>query len=163
MDIKGVLTDENIKYLDTIKKDTENQKLIQNQKMGQEAFLKLLMAEMQNQDPMSPMDNKDTVAQMAQFSTVEQLQSLNSGIEKTNEKIETMALDIQNSIAKLNNNLVKGEEASNDELIKINETQEKLLEEIIKLNKANQAYETESTSGAENVSGSDVNDETISS
>ncbi|MCB1503850.1 MAG: flagellar hook assembly protein FlgD [Hyphomicrobiaceae bacterium] len=36
------------------------------------AFLKLLIAQMQNQDPMQPMDSSDYVAQLATFSQVEQ-------------------------------------------------------------------------------------------
>lgn len=35
-------------------------------------FLKLLVAQLKNQDPSSPMDQKDMMAQMAQFSQVEQ-------------------------------------------------------------------------------------------
>ncbi len=36
------------------------------------AFLKLLLAQMKNQDPMQPMDSSDYVAQLATFSQVEQ-------------------------------------------------------------------------------------------
>ena len=38
--------------------------------LGQAEFLKLMTAQLQNQDPFSPMDNGDFIAQMAQFSTV---------------------------------------------------------------------------------------------
>ena len=38
--------------------------------LGQEEFLKLMTAQLQNQDPFKPMDNGDFIAQMAQFSTV---------------------------------------------------------------------------------------------
>ena len=45
--------------------------------LGQDGFLKLLVAEMQNQDPMSAsQDPTQTVTQMAQFSSVEQLTNL---------------------------------------------------------------------------------------
>jgi flagellar basal-body rod modification protein FlgD len=45
--------------------------------MGQDGFLQLLVAEMQNQDPMSSsQDPTQTVTQMAQFSSVEQLTNL---------------------------------------------------------------------------------------
>ena len=38
--------------------------------LGQAEFLKLMTAQLQNQDPFAPMDNGDFIAQMAQFSTV---------------------------------------------------------------------------------------------
>lgn len=38
--------------------------------LGQEDFLKLMTAQMQNQDPFKPMENGEFIAQMAQFSTV---------------------------------------------------------------------------------------------
>lgn len=41
--------------------------------LGKDDFLHLMMAQMQNQDPLSPMDNTQMVAQMAQFTSVEQL------------------------------------------------------------------------------------------
>lgn len=41
-----------------------------------ELFLKLLVAQLKNQDPTDPMDQKDMMGQMAQFSTVEQLANM---------------------------------------------------------------------------------------
>ncbi|MBZ8140148.1 flagellar biosynthesis protein FlgD [Rubrivivax gelatinosus] len=43
-------------------------------------FLKLLVAQMQNQDPLNPMDNAQVTSQMAQINTV-------TGIEKLNETV----------------------------------------------------------------------------
>jgi flagellar basal-body rod modification protein FlgD len=42
------------------------------QTLGQDAFLKLLMAQLQNQDPLQPTDGTQFVTQLAQFSQVEQ-------------------------------------------------------------------------------------------
>lgn len=39
--------------------------------LGYDAFLQLLLAQMQNQDPMEPMNSSDYVAQLATFSQVE--------------------------------------------------------------------------------------------
>jgi flagellar basal-body rod modification protein FlgD len=43
-------------------------------------FLKLLVAQLQNQDPLNPMDNQEFVAQLATFSSLEQLISINSAV-----------------------------------------------------------------------------------
>ncbi len=50
----------------------------------EDRFLKLLVAQMRNQDPLNPMDNAQVTTQMAQISTVQ-------GIEKLNQSMEKMA------------------------------------------------------------------------
>ncbi|MCL5045849.1 MAG: hypothetical protein M1598_03480 [Actinobacteria bacterium] len=45
--------------------------------LGKDAFFKLLIKQLQYQDPLQPMDNQAFVAQMAQFTTLEQMQNLN--------------------------------------------------------------------------------------
>lgn len=50
--------------------------------MGKEQFLKLLITELQHQDPTSPMQDREFIAQMAQFSSLEQMLSLNTGMKK---------------------------------------------------------------------------------
>jgi flagellar basal-body rod modification protein FlgD len=45
--------------------------------LGQEDFLKLMTAQMSNQDPFQPQSNTEMIAQMAQFSTVTGIQQLN--------------------------------------------------------------------------------------
>lgn len=46
-----------------------------------EAFLKLLVAQISNQDPMSPQSSEQYIQQLTQFSTVEQLMTLNQGVD----------------------------------------------------------------------------------
>jgi len=46
--------------------------------MGKNEFLQLLVAQLQNQDPLSPMQGDQMAAQLAQFSSLEQLQQINS-------------------------------------------------------------------------------------
>lgn len=48
----------------------------------QETFLKLLVAQLKNQDPLNPQDGAAFVAQLAQFNSVEQLISINKRLGK---------------------------------------------------------------------------------
>ena len=49
--------------------------------LGKDAFLKLLITQLRNQDPLNPLDQNQFLAQTAQFSALEQLQGINKGIE----------------------------------------------------------------------------------
>lgn len=51
-----------------------------SQNMDKSAFMKLLVSQLQNQDPMSPVANEDFVAQLATFSSLEQLEGLNQNV-----------------------------------------------------------------------------------
>jgi len=46
--------------------------------LGKDEFLKILVAQLQNQNPLSPMNDESFIAQMAQFSALEQMKSLNT-------------------------------------------------------------------------------------
>lgn len=47
-------------------------------------FLKLLVAQLTNQDPLNPTEDKEFVAQLAQFTSLEQLQEINAGMGTLN-------------------------------------------------------------------------------
>jgi flagellar basal-body rod modification protein FlgD len=51
-----------------------------SQQLDKTAFLKLLVKQMQSQDPLSPSDSTQYVSQLAQFSSLEQMQNLNQNL-----------------------------------------------------------------------------------
>lgn len=76
--------------------------------MGKDDFMKLLVAQLKNQDPMNPMDGKDMAAQLAQFSSVEQMMELNKTVASqadAQSKMVTALDDLKTSQAEQGDNL----------------------------------------------------------
>ena len=90
-----------------------------NQQMGQNDFLKLLVTQLKNQDPLKPMDNTAFVAELAQFSQLDQSTKQVQLLEKSiaqqtdamqytllpmigrNVQVEGSLIDLNNGSAKL--------------------------------------------------------------
>ncbi len=67
--------------------------------MGKDQFMKLLIAQLQNQDPTNPMDGSQMAAQLAQFSSLEQLQQINTTLTGQTTSSGTLLGAIQASSA----------------------------------------------------------------
>ena len=57
---------------------------------AQDRFLKLLVAQLNNQDPMNPMDNAQMTSQMAQINTVTGIQQLNDTMKSMNAQFSSL-------------------------------------------------------------------------
>jgi flagellar basal-body rod modification protein FlgD len=62
-----------------------------NQAGAEDRFLKLLVAQMQNQDPLNPMDNAQVTSQMAQIQSVNGIEKLNRSVEGLGAQFGQMA------------------------------------------------------------------------
>lgn len=58
--------------------------------LDKDAFLSLLITQLQNQNPLEPMDNTEYIAQLAQFSSLEQMQQVS-------QKLDQVAANSSNS------------------------------------------------------------------
>ncbi len=99
-----------------------------NGMLGKDAFLKLLITQLRNQDPLNPMEDKEFIAQMAQFSSLEQMQELNKNILSSQEQ----TLDL---LDKMNENQVFGSV--------------QIIKELMNIRKAIEAYTGETVENPE--------------
>jgi flagellar basal-body rod modification protein FlgD len=60
--------------------------------LGQDAFLKLLVTQLQHQDPSNPMDNSEFIAQLATFSSLEKLSSISASVSAISQLLVAQGL-----------------------------------------------------------------------
>lgn len=72
-----------------------------NNSIGQEDLFKILLAQLQYQDPLEPIDNQEFIAQLAQFTDLEQSRSLNDKVDQilvsqtVNQSVTLLGRNIQ--------------------------------------------------------------------
>ncbi|PWA13508.1 flagellar hook assembly protein FlgD [Pueribacillus theae] len=72
------------------------QKTTGNSSLGKDEFMKILITQLQNQDPLNPMEDREFIAQMASFSSLEQMMNMTKMFEGF-IATQTNGLIVQNS------------------------------------------------------------------
>lgn len=80
----------NARKLRAEQKEQEEAEIRKEKRKGtdKDAFMKLFIAQMKNQDPLEPLKNEQFITQMSQLSSVEQLTKLNTSFEKFSKKFD---------------------------------------------------------------------------
>lgn len=89
--IQGTLTPDQMKALDALKKDERNNKLLAGQNLGKDQFLKILLEQLKNQNPLNPVEDKEFIAQMAQFSQLEETRSMSESMGSIKNEISELS------------------------------------------------------------------------
>lgn len=79
--LKAAKTDEEFSKMLEDRLNRDNLRAPQNS-LDKDAFLKLFVTQMQNQDPLNPDDSAEMAAQLAQFNGLEQMMNVNKNLEK---------------------------------------------------------------------------------
>lgn len=61
-----------------------------NDALGKDAFLSLLVTQMQYQDPLDPQDNSEYLSQLANFSALEQMTNVSEAVNKVYSLVENI-------------------------------------------------------------------------
>lgn len=67
--------------------------------LGKDDFLRILVTQLQNQNPLNPVSSDQFAAQLAQFSSLEQLQNMNANLERALELDIALSQAINNTMA----------------------------------------------------------------
>jgi len=75
--------------VDTFNKTLTQGRAASTQDLGKDDFLKILITQLQHQDPTSPMEDKEFISQMAQFSSLEQMTNMSEGFRRLSSLLAT--------------------------------------------------------------------------
>lgn len=142
--VSGSFTEDQIKRLNAISNDAANETRKKSQVLDKDAFLKLMMMQLQNQNPLSPTDNTEYMNQMAQFSSVEQLTNISTSQEKNNQLNALISAQLEEMTLLIGSIVGKEGISGNTELANTQKTiieqNAKILEELVKMNAMFSSY-----------------------
>ncbi len=133
--IGGSFTTDQIDRLNAISADRVNEQKKKSQILDKDAFLKLMLTQLQHQNPLDPMDNTEYIAQMAQFSSVEQL----ANIAKQTEDANQLNALISTQLEHLTDLFEKGK-ISDANMKTLVDQNTKMLNELMKMNQMLSTY-----------------------
>ncbi|TFB23209.1 flagellar hook assembly protein FlgD [Filobacillus milosensis] len=142
----------------------QNQMREGNSKMDKDAFLKILMTQLTNQDPMDPMKDKDFVAQMASFSQLEQISNMSSNFEKLfNQQNQSNFLQYSNLIGNQVSYIVEQNGESNNAQSEVTSVKREGQDIFLTLNNgdvvnANNVYQVNLSQSDKEVTGNEQQD-----
>lgn len=99
-DFKGSRTDEEFAKSMKDKLNRENTR-VPTSELDKDAFMKLFVTQMQNQDPLNPQESTEMASQLAQFHGLEQMLNVNKNLEKmASEQATTRAVSLIDFVGK---------------------------------------------------------------
>ena len=63
---------------------------VEKSALGKDAFLQLLVTQLQHQDPTKPQDDSEFIAQLAQFSSLEKLTQIATSVDALNARLDKL-------------------------------------------------------------------------
>lgn len=131
-------------------------------KMDKDMFLKLLVTQLSNQDPLNPIEDREFIAQMAQFSSLEQMQQMNRNVElnniildQINESLKGQYKSVNEALYHINNNITSSFDklSKNFENLKDDQSESldndlEVINQLININKAIDGYDMGGNSGS---------------
>lgn len=95
--------------------ESQKENTTRSTELGQDAFLKLLLTELENQNPLEPMGNTEFISQQAQFTQINELQKLNDSFSS-----QTTQMQLLNTSTALNNQVMQASNLVGKEVTVVN-------------------------------------------
>lgn len=137
--ISGTLTTAQQEYLSQLDSSSSTTSYEDSQTLDKDAFLNLMLVQLQNQDPLSPMDNSQMIAQMSDFSMVEQMTNMASSMEDSNSLVSLLSVQLDDILSQMQSSGTNSSDLL-DQQSAIKEQNDAILEALLKTNEMLNAY-----------------------